>query len=311
MRRAMLLYNPAAGRGRNENEYLLAKVADVLRSHGVQVVSQATHKPGNVAKQVADACKDGADVIFACGGDGTVHDVLQGVAGQPAVVLGVIPMGSANVLARHLRLPLDPVAAAVQQLKYEPRSLAAGLVRYTDGSHTKERYFLSLAGAGADGMLVYHMLAKGKHRLGRWMYYLRAAHLFTTSRFPAFQAECVLPNGDTLQRKCISAMAVRVEDLGGIFGPLVRGGLTGDHLRLALVRAPAAIGLPAWFAMSWVGLHRHNRFAETLDVCSFRVRSAETVQVQADGEWLGRVPCEISLVPDAVRLLMPPTDAGG
>jgi YegS/Rv2252/BmrU family lipid kinase len=306
MRRVVLLYNPTAGRGPRENEHAITQAADALRSRGVQVVLQATRMQGSIAKQAADALKDSADTIFACGGDGTVHDVLQGVVEQPNITLGVLPMGSANVLARHLQLPLDPVSAVLKQLEYDPRTIAAGSVRYTDGTNIKQRYFLSLAGAGADGMLVYRMLATGKHQLGRSMYYLRAAQLFATSRFPVFQLTYVLANGDAIERECVSAMAVRVNDLGGPFSPLVRGAqLTHELLRVALVKGPSRVGLPAWFALSWAGLHRHNRYAETLDVRSFRVTSAGPVQVQADGEWLGRTPCEVSLIPNAVRLLMP------
>jgi diacylglycerol kinase family enzyme len=264
----------------------------------------ATEGPGTAGRQAAEACEQGADIIFACGGDGTVHEVLQGVAFKPGTALGVIPLGSANVLARHLRLPLDPVRAALQQLSYLPRTIPVGRVTYQTSSGEQSRYFLVLAGAGADGALVYRMLGGGKHRLGRIMYYLRSAHLFLSTRFPAF----AITSGE-IKTHAVSAMAVRVGDLGGLFSPLIRGAAVDDpQLLLTTVLAPSHVSLPLWFTLGWARLHRWNRYVDTRRVDCFACAAGGNgnVQVQADGEWLGRTPMTVELIADGVRLLMPP-----
>ena len=309
MRRVSLIYNPKAGRG-SGYEQKVAHVAAALRERGLEVESLPTSAAGFGAAEAADACARGAELVLACGGDGTVHNVLQAMVGQSGAALGVVPMGSANVLARHLRLPMDPVKAALAQLEYVPRPVPVGRVEFASRDGREARYFLSVAGAGPDGMLVYRMLGQGKHLLGRSMYYVRAAWLFATGKFAAFDVTCELENGERLTRRSVSAMAVRVDDLGGLFSPLVRGGaVQAEHMRVSLVKAPALIGLPAWFALSWAGLHRMNRLAETLDVAAFEISGSAgaPVQVQADGEWLGRTPMRVTLVKDAVRLMMPPS----
>lgn len=309
MRRVSLIYNPKAGRATGHGNSV-AKVADALRGRGLEVESLPTTAPGGGADEACDACARGVELVLACGGDGTVHNVLQAMAGQSATTLGVVPMGSANVLARHLRLPMDPVKAALAQLDYAACSIPVGRVEFSARDGRETRYFLSIAGAGPDGMLVYRMLGEGKHLLGRAMYYVRAARLFATGRFAPFEVACTFPSGERVERRCVSAMAVRVGDLGGLFSPLVRGGsVDSEHLRVSLVTAPALIGLPAWFALSWAGLHRVNRFAESFDVTAFEAGRGEgaPVQVQADGEWLGRTPMRVTTVKDGVRLLMPPS----
>jgi YegS/Rv2252/BmrU family lipid kinase len=304
VRRAVLLFNPNAGRRPAHRLRVIESVAEALRNHSVETKILATEGPGTAGRQAADACEQGADTVFACGGDGTVHEVLQGIAFHPATALGVIPLGSANVLARHLRLPLDPVRAAHQQLNYLPRTIAVGRVTYQSPIGEQLRYFLVLAGAGADGALVYRMLGSGKHRLGRVMYYLRSAHLFLSTRFPAFPV-----TAGERKTHAVSAMAVRVGDLGGLFSPLIRGASVDDsQLLLTTVAAPAHLSLPLWFTLGWARLHRWNRYVETHRVNSFACAGGETgnVQVQADGEWLGRTPMTVELIANGIRLLMPP-----
>ena len=89
----------------------------MLEAGGFRVTAVATEAAGSAAAQVREAIADGVEYVFACGGDGTVHDVLQGLVdeargGAALPVLGVIPMGSANALARHLGLSMNAVEAA-------------------------------------------------------------------------------------------------------------------------------------------------------------------------------------------------------
>lgn len=308
MKRATLLLNPAAGRG-VQRQAIVESIAVAFRERGIATEVVPTAGPGQAGLQAAEACVRGADAVFACGGDGTVHEVLQGMIGQPDTALGVIPLGSANILARHLSLPVKPLKAALQQITYQPRAVPAGHVTCETRDGEISRYFLTMAGAGPDGALVYRMLAQGKQRFGRAVYYARAAQLFATSSFAPFNVEYYSLSGTATRRRVASAMVVRVGNLGGLFRPLIRGGsITHEHMLLSLVRSPATVGLPAWFALSWARLHRWNRMAELVRVTEFRCDAGHgrPVQVQADGEWLGQTPMTARLIPSALKLLMPP-----
>ena len=308
MRRAVLLYNPTSGR-RGHRTYYIESIAAALRAQNIDVHILPTEAPGTAGRQVAEACVGGAEIVFACGGDGTVHEALQGMVWQTRTALGVIPLGTANALARHLQLSLDPVRAALQQLNRETQTIPVGQITYQTPQGECSRYFLVMAGAGPDGALVYKMFTGGKQRLGRLSYYLRAARLFSRTRFGPFTVSAAgTDSAAPMQLEAVSAMAVRVGDLGGLFSPLVRGAsLEHPHLRLTLAAPPASLSLPAWFALSWSRLHRWNPHVRTLEVESFTCSSgkASPIQVQADGEWLGHTPMTVRLTPNALRLLMP------
>jgi diacylglycerol kinase family enzyme len=325
VRRAILLFNPAAGNGSPFGQLpVVEAVAIALRSRGLQVEAIATHGPGTAGAQAAAIATDSnVDILFACGGDGTIHDVLQGLVTEsghaPMPALGIIPLGSANALARDLGLPLDPIAAALRQLDYLPRSVPVGKLEFLTAKGPATRYFTVMAGAGPHAALVYPLRAAtpliSKRSLGRTAYYLRSLGLFLTEclptrrRFPTFLVECGNPaSGTSCQIEAVSAIAVRVASLGGLFHPLATGGtLDSPSLRLIVVRPPAQLGLALWFGLSWLGLSHRNPFAETFDVASFRcIPRALPPHLQADGEWLGKGELRISLVPDALRLLMPP-----
>ena len=305
----VLIYNPAAGRKRAERAELLQHIADAIRSLGHRAELIATTSPGSATTQAKQAVRDGAEIVFACGGDGTVHEVMQGLAsedGRHRAALGVIPLGSANALARHMRLSMDPLKAALQQIDATPRTIPIGKLAF--GGQT--RYFAVMAGAGPDGALVYSLLGNDKASLGRLAYYLRAARLFATRRFGAFEVEYIeAESAAVVTTLAVSAMAVRVGSLGGLFNKLVgrSADILDPNLQLFIIRPPALFSLPVWFISGWLHLHGLNRFLRSVKVTSFSCRPlpGAAPHFQADGEWLGRIPVDVSIIQDGVRLLIP------
>lgn len=311
MTRAAFIFNPNAGRGGHSRLRLLERAANVLLSHGIQVEIIPTHASGTAGAQAVDAVSQGAELIFACGGDGTLHEVIQGLAHHPSATVGILPLGSANALARHLGLSLDPAEAMRQQLRFTAHSIPLGRVTCETPEGQRSRYFAVMAGAGPDGMLVYRMLATGKQRMGRSVYYLRAARLFLSSRFSNFRVCATLHDGCPFEGDAVSAMAIRVGDLGGLFSPLAQGASPNDNiLQLTLTSPPSHLALPVWFATSWTRTHRWNPYTQHIRVAEFSCSAAESrAYVQADGEWIGTTPMRVELIPNALRLLMPPPQA--
>jgi len=309
----VLIYNPVAGRNRAGRVELMREIADALRALGHRIELKPTTGPGSAAAQAEDAVRAGAQVVFACGGDGTIHEVIQGLtseAGAPTAALGIIPLGSANALARHMRLPLDPLQAALQQIRSTPSLVPVGKVAFNGG----QRYFTVMAGAGPDGALAYSLLASKKSSLGRLAYYLHAARLFITRRFRRFDVTYTeAASGSILSCRAVSVMTVRVGSLGGLFSRLAgRGGLIDDaHLQLLILRPPALLSLPLWFFSGWLNLHRLNPFLHSVQATDFSCTpcSHPAPHFQADGECLGRIPIRVSVVPDALRILLPSQDA--
>jgi diacylglycerol kinase family enzyme len=289
----------------------------VLADRGVEAEAIETTGPGTAGALAAIAAAAGGDIVFAFGGDGTVHEVLQGLVGAETA-LGIIPIGTANALARNLKISGDPVRAAAQQASAEAGRIAVGQVSYTNSRGTARgdpcrRFFTVMAGAGPDGALVYSMLSGEKSAMGRTAYYAHAAQLFLTKSFPPFQVTYRLQGSQTWnEERAVSVMASRIPDLGGIFSRLTPGSsLHAETLRLFLIRPPAPVSLPSWFVFGQLGIHGANPWLTTLDVEEFRCEpphQATPTHAQADGEWIGTLPVSVSLVPSALSLLIPIPD---
>lgn len=307
MRKAVLLYNPVSGRRRGARESDVEAAASVFRSAGIEVFISETLGAGRTAVQVSQQIADGCDTIIACGGDGTIHDILQGIVGTGAA-LGVIPMGTANSLAKDLRLPSSPSATARALLTAQPRRIAVGLISCT-GSYCEaiSRYFTVTAGIGADAQVFYNLAASHKHYLGPAAYYFEALKLWFTYPFQPFRVRLnnAGPHLDVTQ-----LLAVRIRDFGGLLRELAPGAsLERNDFRLVLFRtgsrwAVLSYALRAALRGKWNVPNVDLVFADGV-LCQPVSADSSPVFVEADGERLGMLPAEISLIPDALTLLMP------
>src|SRR5690348_14466352 len=174
MRRAALFYNPLSGRRKKYRIQDVELAASVLRSAGVEVEVAPTKAASDAAAQVRMAVRHGFDTVIACGGDGTVHDVLQGLAGTDAA-LAIIPLGTANAMAHDLRLPISCERAARALLTAIPKRIAVGKIEYRDFNNIpSSRYFTVAAGVGVDAHLFYKLNRMIKDRMGMLAYYTKA-----------------------------------------------------------------------------------------------------------------------------------------
>ncbi len=156
MQPAILIHNPVAGRhGRRR---LLAALVRELSTDGPPIETLATRRPGDATALARRAANDGAPIVFALGGDGTVREVAAGLLGGNAV-LGVLPAGTTNVVARALGLPLQPLAAARSLKRLAAREIDVGLC----GEHA----FLMMASLGLDAGALRGASPLAKRWLGR------------------------------------------------------------------------------------------------------------------------------------------------
>src|SRR5882724_7742755 len=174
MRKAAVLYNPLAGSRQERRRKDIEAVVALLREAGVEVSAEPTRGASESAAQALQAVKHGCDTIFACGGDGTIQNIAQGLVGSNAA-LGIIPLGTANVLAHDLGIPRSPVAAARVAVSAQQRRIAVGKIEYIDLSgNPAERFFLAALGIGVDAHVFYKLNTGMKSRLGMFSYYARA-----------------------------------------------------------------------------------------------------------------------------------------
>jgi diacylglycerol kinase (ATP) len=308
MRKAALFYNPLSGRRRARRLADVEAALAVLRRAGVEAAAEPTRGQADAGEQARQAIADGYDTIVACGGDGTAHDVLQGMVGSDAA-LGIIPLGTANALAHDLRLPLSPRGAARALLTASPRRIALGRVEYTDLAGKRgSRFFTVAAGIGADAHLFYKLNPLVKGHLGMAAYYAKAARLWLTHPMEKFAVE--MQTDSPMQVSQL--LAVRIRNFGGVLRELAPGAsLERNDLRLVLFRTRSRLAYLSYIVRGLVGAQWQVDGIDLVDGlkidCRTRLDAAvdSRIFVEADGELLGTLPAVISIVPDALALLVP------
>jgi len=314
MRKAALLYNPDSGGRRSRRQEELESVLKLLRAANVEaelVLSQSrTEAVGHTRQAIASGC----DTIFACGGDGTIHNIVQALALSP-VALAILPMGTANALAHDLNLPFDIIAAAKAVLHASPRRVALGRIQYSDfEGQPGTRYFIVTAGVGVDAHLFYKLRAGSKRQLGMAAYYAKAWRLWLTYRMRRFSADYVEAGTDERRNAQVTElMAVRIRNFGGVLQELAPGAsLDRDDLRLVLCRTASRT---AYLAYVTKCLLRQKWNIPGIDLvhsskvsCEYLPKPGNTaprqkVYAEADGELLGTLPVEMAIVPNALTLL--------
>jgi YegS/Rv2252/BmrU family lipid kinase len=320
MRKAALLYNARSGGRRSQRQADLQAVLNILGGAGVEANLVLTQSSEDAAQQARKAIAEGSDTVLACGGDGTIHDVLQAVAGT-RVALGVIPMGTANALAHDLGLPLEPAKAAYAALQAEPRRIALGRVQVCDfDGNAVTRYFTVAVGIGVDAHLFYKLNAGVKRRLGMAAYYAQAWYLWFTHRMDRFAVE-IGDSGNGLNGwRCEGAtemLAVRIRNFGGVLREFAPGAsLDRNDMRVVLCQTSSRLSYLLYITRGLLGAGWNVPGVQL--VHSERVRcgylpstgqgtseNPKRVYVEVDGELVGRLPAEITMVPDALTILAP------
>ncbi|HEY2495557.1 MAG TPA: diacylglycerol kinase family protein [Candidatus Angelobacter sp.] len=309
MQRAFLIYNPASGRRRAQRAQDISRAVDVLRGGGVQVETCATTHAGSAIQQVQQAAGAGYDTVLACGGDGTANEALNGIMRASAnVALGLVPLGSGNLLASDLGLPSNPVAAAQKLLTYQPRDFRPGLVTSHGHDGPQKRYFLVAAGVGSDAELMYRTEVKAKERWGRNAYFLEMARMAFRRRYPMFNIEWEDEQGIRKQGKAMLAMAVRAGKFPGLLSRVKLGSdLMRNDFCLMLFRTNKVSRFLSYFVSVASGKNWKVPEVDTVHSKWFRctaIPGMDAIHSQADGELLGTLPAELSVESTPVKLLM-------
>jgi diacylglycerol kinase family enzyme len=314
MRKAALFYNPLSGRRRERRLADVKAALAVLHEAGIEATAEPTRGQADAAGQANQAIAAGCDTIFACGGDGTAHDVLQGMVGSDTA-LGIIPLGTANALAHDLRLPLSAVGAARALLTAKPRRVALGRVEYTDLEGNRNfRFFTVAAGIGVDAHLFYKLSPLVKGHLGMAAYYAKATRLWLTHPMEKFAVEVEQQAGQENEgpAEVSQLLAVRIRNFGGVLRELAPGAsLDRDDLRMVLFRTSSRWAYLQYIIRGLVGGRWQVGGIDLMHSLKIDCRplgdpaGGSRIFVEADGELLGTLPAAISVVRDALALLVP------
>lgn len=292
----MLIYNPRAGQFGRRGEAKIARAVRILEAAGHSTTVAPTTGPrtaGAIARRHIDR---GASLILAAGGDGTINEVAEGML-HTNVPLGILPGGTANVLAMEMKLGsrLDRVAERINGLV--PRRVPVGHV-ICDGGVS--RHFLLMAGAGLDAHIVYHVNAGLKARVGKLAYWA-AGWSMLGRRLPQIQVQAC-----GREWLCSFALVSKVRNYGGDFEIARSVTLFEDQFEVVLFQGDSTLPYVKYFAGMALNRLRGMKGVTVLRTSHLKLESDDPrVYLQIDGEFAGRLPAEIRMTPDALTVLVP------
>jgi len=287
--RALLLVNPRARRGAEA----LAPVTSRLEAGGLTVTVEPFDALPEIARDIV-RLRETADMVVVCGGDGSVSSAAL-AAIEGGLPLGIIPMGTANDLARTLGIPIDLTEAA--------DVILAGNTRRIDLGTVNGYAFFNVASIGLSADLAQGLDTTLKRRFGRLGYALAAARVLTRARpFTAIIRE----KGDVTRVKTFQIAVGNGRHYGG--GNVVEASAEIDdgHLDLYSLELGRVWKLAGMLRSFRSGTHGAWKEVRTAKSDAFEIETKRPMPINADGEIVTSTPAKFLVHPDAITVLAPP-----
>ena len=290
----LLVVNPVSGQGRaaREKRKLLDLVSSMPHVH-----TSMTSGPEDALRFAAEAAGNGFDRVIAAGGDGTINQVISGI-GDSGLALGIVPLGTANVLAHELDIPSNDISAALSIIR-------EGHTRLVDVARAGDRRFMLMAGFGFDAAVVESVSHRVKDVVGSMAYVSAAIEQlvrYTPTRFrlvfeegPAYETEAfavIVANCGTYAYDFKIAPEAVFDD--GMLDVLIFESGPGATLQFI------GQALDSFFQTRIPGLN--TAYFKSAKV---RVESDPPVKMQLDGDVCGESEIDIEVLPKSLRLIVP------
>jgi YegS/Rv2252/BmrU family lipid kinase len=292
-RRPLFILNPAAGGGRSQR--LLPLVEEAVAQHNNAAEILLTQRVGHAQQLASHAAEDGFDAVIGVGGDGTLHEIANGLlAGGPVVPIGAIAAGSGNDFVRSLGLPSDPRQALEQVWSAEPR--------WMDMAQCRERFFVNAGGVGFDARVARAAQQMPRFlRVGTLPYV--AGVLREVINNTAHELSIEMDSGPVQQHALMVAIAN---------GPFYGGGMmicpeaTRDDglLDVCIVGQMPRREVLRLLPLVFSGKHVEHPRVTMHRTRALRIESEAPSEVQLDGELVGQLPAEFRVAPRALPVLM-------
>ena len=293
---AVLISNPKTGRYASRRLRPIQDTLTHLRSLGLDVELKLTTRPHEATEIAARAARNGSSDVIVAGGDGTINEAIQGLAGTKAR-LAIIPRGTANVLARELGLPLDEEQAATVAARGKSRHIHLGLaIEETTGV---SRHFALMAGIGLDASIVRRVQPSLKKRIGKGAFWVSGlSHLATWNPHP-FTLEI-----DGREYTATFAAIGKGARYGGdlVITPDAR--LDQPEFEVCIIETSSRFRYLRLLSYAMrEGMPRNS--SEVKFVKAARVKAYGDAQVQIDGELIGGLPMRFEIAPDSLEVIVP------
>jgi diacylglycerol kinase (ATP) len=289
MREARLIYNPAAGRGRQGRH--VVRIVDALRGQGWAVTPIPTSASGQAESIARAAARSGAEAVFALGGDGHLREVAAGLLGG-SVPMAPLPGGTTDVIARELGLGRDPLRVAAH--------FGQGRLLEIDVGLCGDRVFLMQATVGLDADILAHVAPHAKRRFGRWAIAVSGLARWWSYDYPEIHLSA---DGEP-----VTAHFAAVCNLSRYAGSLRLGNTspTDRRLELVLFRGRGRRAALAFALDLITGRYAQRKDVEVRPVEEVIFRAPEDLPLQLDGDPVAMVPpVTVNLADQKLQLLLP------
>src|SRR5215213_3367413 len=294
-RKATLIWNPKTGRYASRRRPV-EELAQRLESLGVKVDLRLTQGPGDATVIAARAARNGSSDVIVAGGDGTINEAIQGLAGTTAR-LAIIPRGTANVLARELGLPLDDEQAIAVAAQGKSRKIYLGLA-INETTHER-RHFVLMAGIGIDASVVKRVQPSLKKRIGKGAFWISGlSHLANWN-----------PRPFTLEinnQKYMSTFAAigNGAKYGGDLAITPGARLDQPEFEICIIQTRSRLRYLRLLSHAMRnGMPRDTPEVQFVSAAS--VKAYGDSQVQVDGELIGHLPMRFEIASHPLEVIVP------
>ncbi len=299
--KARLIYNPTAGPW--DVRRALKRVRSELGRHGWSVEIQLTDRPGDATRMACEAARAGCDVVVAVGGDGTVNEVVNGLVGT-GTALGVLPVGTGNLWARQMGIPVYALTNPLR-LHETAAELARGSFRTIDVGQVNGRYFLCWAGIGLDAQVTSELEPRQRYTKHLGMLPYAIAVLLVARDFHGVRSRIYL-DGSVVRGHTLLILASNIQQYGGQLHVASEARIDDGLLDVFVFK-----GLGFSYVLRHVMRMASRRYLQDPQIVHRQARQIEVltewaIPVQVDGDPIGTTPVAIKVVPQALRVLVPP-----
>ncbi|WP_209808880.1 diacylglycerol kinase [Ammoniphilus resinae] len=294
MKRARLIYNPTSGK--EEFQRKLPEILDYFERAGYETSCHATKKAGDATKAAESAVNHGFDLIIAAGGDGTLYEVVNGMAEKPhRPPLGIIPSGTTNDFARAIGLPL-------RNIKKSCEMIVRGEAMPIDIGKVNNKYFINIAGAGALTDLTYEVPSKLKTIMGQLAYYIKGIE-----KLPFIRPSHVRIETDemVIDEEIMLFLIANSNSVGGLERLAPSASLYDgkfDCLILKKTSFPEFLRIATHVIK---GDHIKDPDVIYFQTKKLKASASSNVYINLDGELGGELPIEFTALPKHLKVIMP------
>lgn len=295
MKKARIIYNPTSGREVFKRE--LATVLERFEVAGFETSAHATTSEGDAVRAAKLAVDRRYDVIVAAGGDGTINEVINGIAEQPyRPKLGIIPVGTTNDFARALNIPRN-IGKAVDVILND-RSMALDIGKVND------QYFMNIAGGGKLTELTYEVPSKLKTMLGQLAYYVKGIEMLPSLRPIRATIEY---DGNIIDEEIMLFLVANTNSVGGFEKLAPDSSLDDGSFSLIILKKANLADFIRIVTLASRGAHLDDDLVIYAKAKHIKVSADENMQLNMDGEFGGMLPGEFINLNKHIEYFVPET----